>query len=85
VGSSRLPSTEDAPSNWAWLKVLKVSKRNSSDVDSVIWVALCRAKSELLIPGPYKIRREELPNVPSEFGLKSLVLKASGLLRGLCD
>src|ERR1700719_4840570 len=45
VASSRLPSTEPAPSNCEWLKVLKVSKRNSSEVDSVIRVSLRKATS----------------------------------------
>src|SRR5260221_13540412 len=47
VASSRLPSTAPAPSNCARLKVLKISKRNSREVDSVIRVSLCKAISQL--------------------------------------
>jgi hypothetical protein len=42
VASLMFPSTERLPSNCAWLKVLKVSKRNSRDLLSVSFVTLCK-------------------------------------------
>jgi hypothetical protein len=40
VASLMFPSTEPLPSNWVWLKVLNVSKRNSRDLLSVNFVTL---------------------------------------------
>ena len=40
--------------NWTWLKALKNSARNSSDVFSLRVVCLVRERSQLLIPGPRK-------------------------------
>ncbi len=48
----KLPFTELAPSNCAWLNVLKVSSRNSRDLDSVNGIVFNRARSQLSIPGP---------------------------------
>jgi hypothetical protein len=40
VASLMFPSTQPLPSNWVWLKVLNVSKRNSRDLLSVNFVTL---------------------------------------------
>src|SRR5580658_9297854 len=57
--------------NCAWLKILKNSVRNSSEVRSVIAVVFSNAKSVLRIPGPWKNRRFALPNVPSVCAAKA--------------
>src|ERR1700691_5737166 len=71
--------------NWAWLKVLKNSARNSRETLSVMGVALCNAVSKLLMPGPEKNRRLELPGTPSVSSEKTEVLKywCPAELRGL--
>ena len=55
----------DGLPNWAWLNALKNSARICTDHLSVIRVSLCTAKSQLLVPGPWKNRRFALPNFPS--------------------
>ena len=57
--------------NCVWLKMLKNSARNSTAVDSVTAVDFISAKSVLKIPGPWKNRLLELPNVPSVWAAKA--------------
>jgi len=55
----KFPFTELAPSNWVWLKLLKVSSRNSRVLASVKRTVLSKHRS-YQIPRPFRFRC--LPN-----------------------
>src|SRR5208337_3473863 len=61
--------------NWAWLKRLKNSARNWSDILSVSFVSLSSPKSQLFKPGPWKKRRLALPGTPKVSEVKGVVEK----------
>ena len=61
--------------NWAWLKALNSSARNSRFMPSLMSVSFSRAMSQLFSPGPEKKRRLAVPKVPNVSGLNNAVLK----------
>src|SRR5271156_3480400 len=58
-----LPPWLSGLKNWPWLKALKNSERNSSDLCSPMGVFLLSDKSKLLMPGPRSELRGNDPKV----------------------
>src|ERR1035437_455378 len=68
------PAVAPGLSNCGVLKRLKNSARNCRAFDSVTWVFLKNEKSTVLVPGPWRILRPELPHVPVTGFVKAPVL-----------